>query len=72
LAVIFRAWDVFACFLVPATLLTAAAALGNPAEGGLAGAAAILGAGLVVGGLARLAEKLSLGNRMPPLALPQI
>jgi len=72
LAVIIHAWDVSACFIAPTVLLTAASAAGNPAEGGLAGTAAILGAGLIVAGLAWLAEKLNLGDRMPPLALPQI
>jgi hypothetical protein len=71
-AVIFRAWDVSACFIVPTALLTAAAGSGNPAEGGVAGTAAILGAGLMVAGLSWLAEKLYLGDRKPPLALPQI
>jgi hypothetical protein len=72
LAVILRAWDVSACFVLPAALLTAAAVPGNRAEGGLAGSAAVLGAGLMVAALAWLVEKMYLGDRMPPLAVPQI
>jgi hypothetical protein len=51
-AAIARASDAVACFVIPATVLPAAASLGRPLEGGVFACAAILAAGLAIMGIA--------------------
>jgi hypothetical protein len=57
-AVIGRASDATACFAIPVTLLSAAAALMRPVDSGVFAAAAIFGAGLGVMATAYFAERL--------------
>ena len=67
-AVIGRASDATACFAIPVTLLSAAAALMRPVELGVFAAPTILAAGLLVMGVAYFAERLLAHPQEQPLA----
>lgn len=70
LTIIFRAWDVAACFAIPAGLLSAAAVISHPSKGGLVSAASMVAACAAMAGLAWLAGKASKIGRIPRL-VPQ-
>jgi hypothetical protein len=62
-ALIARASDAVACFVIPAMLLSAASALNRPLQSGIFASAAILAAGLLIMGVAYLCERAQ--TRLP-------